>query len=170
MSSPTPPNEPEGRTRFDKDGRPFVVLPLTEEHRAALLDFYESFEPKRGAQGLPPKGTERVKRWLETVLAQGVHLLAFRDRVLIGHALLMPTHTHGVAEYAVFLREDERGHGVGTELNRAAVEVAREVGMHRLWLSVELQNRAAMRSYEKAGFHFLPSTIYSPEAEMELSL
>jgi ribosomal protein S18 acetylase RimI-like enzyme len=50
------------------------------------------------------------------------------------------------------------------------VEVARASGVKRLWLSVEPNNRAAVRSYEKAGFRFVPATIYSPEVEMELPL
>ncbi len=170
MTSLDPPREPAPRRLCDKHGRAFDVRFLADGDRAALLRFYEEFEPKRGAQGLPPKGTERVKRWLATVLAQGIHLVALRDGDLIGHALLVPTHAEGVSEYAIFLREDERGQGVGTELTRACIEVAREAGVRRLWLSVELQNRAAVRSYEKAGFHFLPGTIYSPEAEMELML
>jgi RimJ/RimL family protein N-acetyltransferase len=170
MTSLEPPHEPAPRRWCDKHGHSFDVRFLADGDRTALLTFYEEFEPKRGAQGLPPKGTERVKRWLGTVLAQGIHLVALRDGELIGHALLMPTHAEGVSEYAIFLREDERGHGVGTELTRACIEVARGAGVRRLWLSVELQNRAAVRSYEKAGFHFLPGTIYSPEAEMELML
>jgi RimJ/RimL family protein N-acetyltransferase len=170
MTVTEPPYEPAPRRWCDKHGHPFDVRPLASGDRAALLTFYEEFEPKRGAQGLPPRGTERVKRWLETILGQGVHLVALRDGELIGHAFLVPTHADGVSEYAIFLREDERGHGVGTELTRACVAAAREAGLRRLWLSVELQNRAAVRSYEKAGFHFLPGTIYSPEAEMELML
>ena len=42
--------------------------------------------------------------------------------------------------------------------------------MSRLWLWVEPFIRAALRSYEKAGFRFVPATIYSPEVEMELVL
>jgi GNAT superfamily N-acetyltransferase len=165
-----PPEGPAVRTRFDKLGIPFEVRLSLPADRTALLAFYNDFEPKRAAQGLPPSGPERVKRWLETVLASGIHLVAHRNEELIGHALLMPTQDEGVVEYAVFLREDERGHGVGTELTLAAAEVARDAGLLRLWLSVGLQNRAAVRSYEKAGFHFLPGTIYSPEAEMEMIL
>jgi RimJ/RimL family protein N-acetyltransferase len=170
MTFTEPPHEPASRRWCDKHGHPFDVRPLVNGDRAALLTFYEEFEPKRGAQGLPPRGMERVKRWLDTILAHGIHLAALRERELIGHAFLVPTHAEGVSEYAIFLREDERGQGVGTELTRACIEAAREAGLRRLWLSVELQNRAAMRSYEKAGFHFLPGTIYSPEAEMELML
>jgi RimJ/RimL family protein N-acetyltransferase len=170
MEPPLPPSEPGTRTRFDKNGVPFGVRGMVASDEAGLVAFYDAFEPKRAAQGLPPKGTDRVKRWLSGILSQGLHLLAFRDGALIGHALLMPTASEGVAEYAIFLREDQRGQGVGTALTLLAIETAREHGLHRLWLSVELQNRAAMRSYEKAGFRFLPGTIYSPEAEMELKL
>lgn len=165
-----PPHEPGLRTRFDKNDAPFGVRPVVASDRADLQLFYEVFEPKRAAQGLPPKGADRVRSWLDTVLAQGIHLLAIREGELIGHAFLVPTLADGVAEYAIFLRADERGHGVGTALSHAIIEAAREAGLRRLWLTVELQNRAALRSYEKAGFRFIPGTIYSPEAEMELIL
>jgi hypothetical protein len=35
---------------------------------------------------------------------------------------------------------------------------------------VEPFNRAAVRSYEKAGFRRLPGTLWAPEIEMEASL
>jgi ribosomal protein S18 acetylase RimI-like enzyme len=104
------------------------------------------------------------------VLSQGTHLLTFRDSALVGHALLVPTGEEGVSEYAVFLHHDVRGRGLGTELNRAAIEAARAAGLKGLWLSVEPHNRAALRSYEKAGFTLLPGTLFSSEAEMRLTL
>jgi RimJ/RimL family protein N-acetyltransferase len=156
--------------RFDKLGVPFAVRPYAPGDRAALEAFYEVFEPKRAAQGLPPEGAARVDRWLRSVLRHGIHLLAFRGDALIGHALLMPTDQAGTSEYAVFLHQGERGRGVGTELNRAAIEAAREAGLRRLWLTVEPRNRAAVRSYENAGFRFRPTTALSSEAEMELAL
>ena len=156
--------------RLDKKGEPFSVRLLRAEDRGALESFYEEFEPKRAAQGLPPKGRDRVARWLDSVLATGTHLVACRGDSLIGHALLVPTGRPGVFEYAVFLREDVRGRGLGTEMNRLAVETARAAGWKRLWLSVAPHNRAAIRSYEKAGFRFLAATAYSPEAEMEIEL
>lgn len=164
------PSAGAGISRTDKRGAPFQVRPFRTDDRAALEAFYEVFEPKRAAQGLPPLGRERVARWLDTVLTGGEHLLAFRAGTLIGHAFLLPTGQEGVAEYAVFLCQEERGQGVGTELNRTAVELARAQGWARLWLTVEPHNRAAIRSYEKAGFRFLPATVFSPEAEMALDL
>lgn len=153
----------------DKDGVPVTVRPYTPDDRAALERFYREFEPKRVAQGLPPATPERIREWLSSVLSGGTHLVALRDG-LIGHAFVVPTAREGVGEYAVFLHEAHRGRGLGTELNKVAVKTAREAGLKVLWLSVEPRNRRAIRSYEKAGFHFVPETVYSIEPEMELQL
>ena len=162
--------------RRDKTGAEFRVRAFRSEDRTALEAFYVDFEPKRAAQGLPPLGRERIARWLDKILPAGIHLLVEMKDVpdqssLAGHALLIPTGQEpGVAEYAVFLHQNIRGRGIGTELNRISAEVARASGSHRLWLSVEPHNRAAIRSYEKVGYRFIPRTAFSPEAEMELVL
>ena len=158
------------RRSRDRGGDDYEVRPFESTDRPALQAFYTDFEPKRAAQGLPPKDPDRIGRWLDSVLPQGTHLLAFRGETLIGHALLVPTREEGVSEYAVFLHHDYRGRGLGTELNRAAIEAARDSGLKGLWLSVEPHNRAALRSYEKAGFTLIPGTLFSLEAEMRLTL
>jgi RimJ/RimL family protein N-acetyltransferase len=155
---------------LDRTGVPFLVCPYHPEAREALERFYLDFEPKRAAQGLPPASAERIARWLDSVLPRGIHLLACRDQQLIGHALLIPTEKEGGAEYAIFLHQDVRGRGLGTELNRIAIETARAAGLRRVWLCVAPHNRAAIKSYERVGFRFLPGTIYSPEAEMQIDL
>jgi len=166
------PDQASARSRWirDKTGETFEVRPYQPRDRAALELFYNDFEPKRAAQGLPPKDAERISRWLDAILPQGLHLLAFHNKRLVGHAFLVPTGEEGIAEYAVFIHQQHRGRGLGTELNRTAVEAAREAGLRGLWLCVEPHNRAALRSYEKAGFTLIPGTIFSPEAEMRLTL
>jgi len=154
----------------DRTGTSFRVRELSAADREALEQFYGGFEPKRAAQGLPPEGPHRVQRWLNTILRGGIHLAVEREGELVGHAFLVPTDRPEVAEYAIFLDRDVRGRGVGTQVNRAAAGVARERGLRHLWLTVEPHNRAAVRSYEKAGFRFLPATIFAPEAEMEMEL
>jgi len=154
----------------DKEGREFTVRLLRRQDRDALERFYDAFDPKRAAQGLPPAGQARVARWLDQILPNGTHLAVERGGHLVGHAMLLPMEREWVQEYAIFLAREVRGQGVGTQVNRVAVEVARATGASRLWLSVEPSNRAALRSYEKAGFRFVPATIYSPEVEMELVL
>jgi RimJ/RimL family protein N-acetyltransferase len=154
----------------DKEGRAFTVRPLRPEDRAALEAFYAGFEPARAAQGLPPQGEARIRRWLDRILATGLHVGVEHGPLLLGHAMLIATDDPQVSEYAIFLHQSVRGHGLGTEINRLVVALARGLGVHRLWLSVEPENRAAVRSYEKAGWRYLPATLYSPELEMELVL
>ncbi len=170
MNASTGLATPVALTLHDKDRAPFEARELLSTDHDALRAFYEVFEPKRGAQGLPPAEPDRIQSWLRTILATGLHLVALRDRELIGHAFVVPTKWDGIGEYAVFLREDMRGRGVGTELNRAAVEAAKRSGWAGLWLTVEPRNRPAIRSYEKAGFRFVPETVYSMEAEMRTDL
>jgi diamine N-acetyltransferase len=156
--------------RLDKAGQPFTVRLFQPEDRTALEDFYDIFEPKRAAQGLPPSGRDRVARWLDSILAEGLHLIACAAENLVGHALLIPTGRQGVWEWAIFLAQEHRGRGMGTEMNRISIDLGRRLGLRKLWLSVEPHNRAAVRSYEKVGYRFLSSAIFSPEAEMELTL
>lgn len=154
----------------DKEGRMFTVRELAPADRPALEDFYDGFDPKRAAQGLPPAGLPRIQRWLNAILPNGTHLVIEREGHIVGHSMLLPTERPGVSEYAIFLAREVRGQGVGTQVNRLSVDVARTLDLRGLWLSVEPQNRPALRSYEKAGFRFVPGTIYSPEIEMEMAL
>lgn len=153
--------------RKDRGGRPFVVRDFHPEDRASIEAFYDDFQPKRAAQGLPPETGEQRRQWLTNVLASGIHKLALRDGEIIGHGYITPTRRPGYGEYAIFLREDQRGQGIGTELNRVCVATAKALGFSGLWLTVAPDNRAAIRSYQKAGFAFIPSTIFSIEPEME---
>ena len=157
------------RTYFDREGSPFIIRPLRAEDERLLRPFYDEFEPKRRAHGLPPEKPERIDSWLRTILPSGVHLVVVQDG-LIGHAFVTPTDREGVCEYAVFLHQDYRGKGLGTQLNFAMIEAARLAGVEKLWLTVEPRNKAALRSYLKVGFNYLPETRFSIEPEMELSL
>jgi RimJ/RimL family protein N-acetyltransferase len=157
-------------TLRDREGRVFTVRAYRPEDRPLLDGFYDAFEPKRAAQGLPPEGPARIARWLDGVLTGGTHLIVEVEGRLAGHAMLMPTGKAGVREYAIFLDESVRGRGMGTQVNRVSAEVARTLDVDRLWLSVEPHNRPAVRSYQKAGYRFRPATLYSPELEMELEL
>jgi RimJ/RimL family protein N-acetyltransferase len=174
MSGSTAPNEQALQDLFPatgatKDGRAFSVTLYTPADYVSLEEFYVGFEPKRCAQGLPPIGRERIARWLRSVLASGAHLIARMDGELVGHGLLVPTSGRAdVWEWAIFLAADHRGRGMGTEMNRLAVAAGRALDLRGLWLSVEPHNRAALRSYEKAGFRFSSTAFLSPEAEMEL--
>jgi ribosomal protein S18 acetylase RimI-like enzyme len=130
---------------------------------------YLSFEPKRAAQGLPPADPRAVTRWLDDVLPRGHHFLAIVAGRVVGHVMLVPMDGDAF-ELANFVHQSVRRRGIGTALNRVAVEEARRTGARRVWLSVEPSNRAALRSYARAGFRPLPGSLWAPEVEMEVRL
>jgi ribosomal protein S18 acetylase RimI-like enzyme len=152
----------------DRSGRPFEVRRFLPEDRSALHAMYADFEPKRGAQGLPPR-LEGISGWLDLVLARGEHLLVCAAGEVRGHLMLLPMGG-GQVELANFLHQAIRGRGVGTAINRIALDVARQSGHSAVWLCVEPTNIAAVRSYEKAGFRRLPGTLWSAEIEMQAEL
>src|SRR5262249_18783766 len=55
-----------------------------------LVAMYEAFEPKRGAQGLPPLGRDRIVAWLRPLLSESLNLLALYGGKVIGHTMLCP--------------------------------------------------------------------------------
>jgi ribosomal protein S18 acetylase RimI-like enzyme len=150
-------------------GQP-VIRPLGPDDRTRLEQMYEGFQPKRAAQGLPPDGPRRLRAWLDDVIARGQHLVAVTAKgLIVGHVMLVPVD-QDTTELANFVDHRFRGHGLGTALNRAAVELARSTGWSRVWLCVDPTNRAAIRSYTKAGFLAAPGTAWAPEIEMVYNL
>jgi RimJ/RimL family protein N-acetyltransferase len=155
-------------TLLDRLGEPFTIRLYSPEDRPALELMYAAFEPKRGAQGLPP-ALGGLGRWLDRILVDGDHLLVIVGGAMRGHAMLMPMDD-GRVELANFLHQDIRNRGIGTAINRVGIEAAHHIGYTRVWLCVEPTNLSAVRSYEKAGFRRLPGTLWSPEIEMEARL
>jgi len=149
----------------DRSNATFVARDYEAADRAKLLAMYDDFEPKRGAQGLPPIGDSKIAVWLDRILARGRHLVVEVKEQILGHVMLMPMEDQSV-ELANFLHQSIRGRGIGTALNAHAVKLAQQLGYQRVWLSVEPGNRAAVRSYEKAGFRRLPGSYWAPEVEM----
>jgi L-amino acid N-acyltransferase YncA len=154
---------------MDSRGEPFDVRNYTPADRSSLEDMYAAFEPKRRAQGLPPGDVVSIARWLDRVLATGSHLIALFDGKLSGHVMLIPMDG-GAVELANFVHQSVRDRGIGTALNRIAIDAARACGARRVWLSVEPSNRAAIKSYERVGFRRLPGSLWAPEMEMALDL
>ncbi|NIP78606.1 MAG: GNAT family N-acetyltransferase [Gemmatimonadetes bacterium] len=156
-------------TWTDKTGRPFTLRALRPNDRSELEEMYADFEPKRVAQGLPPADPAQRRRWLDSVLADGHHVVVEIDGHVRGHGMLLP-FDRTAAELANFLHQSVRDRGIGTALNEALLGIGRSHGIRRVWLSVEPSNRPAIRSYEKVGFRRRAVAAWSPEVEMEVTL
>ena len=150
-----------------KLGLEIEVTELSKSNYEQLVEMYDHFEPKRAAQGLPPTGRERICSWLEHLQKYGENLVALHQGRVIGHTMLCavsPTR----AEFAIFIDQEYRNQGIGTKFTEVTLELAREKGYRRIWLSVEVNNLIAVRVYRKLGFRL--RDLYGPEQEMEISL
>jgi ribosomal protein S18 acetylase RimI-like enzyme len=54
----------------------------------------------------------------------------------------------------IFVHQDFRNLGVGTELTRMTVEKARQMGLKSLWLTVAMNNFIAIKLYRSLGFEY----------------
>jgi RimJ/RimL family protein N-acetyltransferase len=143
------------------------VVELSECYFDELVEMYEAFQPKRAAQGLPPVGRDRIIAWLRHLQKSGHNLLALWNRRVIGHSMLCPVDPQR-AEFAIFLHQGFRNQGIGTGLTDVTLNYARQRGFRHIWLSVEVNNRCAIRVYRKKGFRL--SDLFGPEQEMILDL
>jgi RimJ/RimL family protein N-acetyltransferase len=150
-----------------KAGVEIEIVELSDNRFEELVTMYDVFEPKRGAQGLPPVGRERIERWLRDLQKHGHNLLALVNNRVIGHSMLCPVDG-ARAEFAIFLDQEFRNQGIGTGLTAATLAYARELNFRNVWLSVETNNRCAVRVYRKTGFQL--SGLFGPEQEMDLEL
>jgi L-amino acid N-acyltransferase len=55
-------------------------------------------------------------------------------------------------EHSVYVRSDQRGHGVGELLLRELIERAQQIGKHVLVAGIEANNAASIRLHQKLGF------------------
>jgi len=155
------------RTFSSKQGLELLVIELSENLFEQLVGMYDHFEPKRAAQGLPPTGLDRIISWLEHLQKTGHNLVALYQEKLIGHAMLCAVNPTR-AEFAIFVHQDFRNQGIGTRLTEVTLEFAKDKGYRRIWLSVEVNNLAAIRVYKKLGFR--TRDLFGPEQEMEICL
>lgn len=118
----------------------------------ALVDMYVDYEPSDRAQGIPPAKEEAIRRWLETILAdECVNVVAWHEEHAVGHATLVPDGK-GAYELAIFVQNEFQEAGIGTRLMEALLGRGHELGVERVWLTVERWNTAAINLYQKMGF------------------
>jgi GNAT superfamily N-acetyltransferase len=138
--------------KTDKSGDPFDLRPCDAGDFSCLMEMYETFTPRPASQGLPPQDPETCEQWARGLLETGLNVLAWRDKRVIGHAALVPDPNGKSGEFVIFVNQNFRNLGVGTELTGHILARARELGFNSVWLTVANTNFVAMKLYNKMGF------------------
>ena len=126
----------------------FRIRPAGDDDRVALaLLFAAVAEERDGIATEPPVDVEAAaKRW---ALEGTFVAVAGTDVVGMLH---VEASRHGFGDLGMAVARDWRGLGVGSALMAAAVEWARERGLHKLSLGVFVHNTAGIALYRKFGF------------------
>ena len=112
------------------------------------------------AAGMTPDKLERdlfgPMPWIQALVADG-------GDGLMGYAILVPlyradTGTRGMDLHHLFVRDGQRGNGIGHHLVSRAREIARTAGCDYLSVSAATGNFAAHRFYEQLDFRPRPVT------------
>jgi ribosomal protein S18 acetylase RimI-like enzyme len=129
-------------------GAPFQIRPARDEDRLPLAVVFAAVAEERdGIATEPPVDVEaRAASWT----LDGT-LVAVAGAELVG-SVHVDESRHGFGEIGMAVTREWRGRGVGSALLTAAIEWARERGLHKLSLSVFAHNAAAIALYRKFGF------------------
>jgi len=131
-----------------------ILRACNESDTERLFDMYRQFEPKGEFQGLPPRTTSQIRKWLGRLREQGFYqfVIVVGDRA-VGHAALCPSQRKTTAELAIFLHQDYRGCGLGKKLLLGTLNFGcKQLELCRVWLFVTGSNTAALRLFEDVGF------------------
>lgn len=125
-----------------------LVRPARDEDRVPLaLVFAAVAEERDGIATEPPVDIDaRAASWT----LDGT-LVAVAGDEIVG-SLHLEASRHGFGELGMAVAREWRGRGVGSALMAAAIESARERGLHKLSLGVFAHNAAAIALYRKFGF------------------
>jgi ribosomal protein S18 acetylase RimI-like enzyme len=126
----------------------FEIRAARDEDRLPLaLLFAAVAEERDGIATEPPVDVEaRAASWT----IDGT-LVAVAGGAIVG-MLHVEKSRHGFGEIGMAVTREWRGRGVGSALLAAAIDRARENGLHKLSLSVFAHNDAAIGLYRKLGF------------------
>jgi ribosomal protein S18 acetylase RimI-like enzyme len=129
-------------------GAPFQVRRAGEDDRLPLAVLFAAVAEERdGIATEPPVDVEaRAASWTldgTLVAVVGAEIVGSPD---------IERSRFGFGEIGMAVARDPRGRGVGSALLAAAIEWARERGLHKLGLGVFSHNTAALGLYLKFGF------------------
>jgi len=138
-----------------KNGRAVQVREFQMEDKEKLIEMYESLSDEAVRWGMPPYNRERLERgWLSN-LQNITAIVAFYNDKIVGHAQIFKfphPRRRGTCDLLIYLHQDFHNVGLGTKMLTKLLELAEKEKLHRIELSVIVDNKQAINLYKKFGF------------------
>ena len=96
-------------------------------------------------------------------------LVAERDREILAVGRLVRAENEKEAEFAVLISDKFQGHGLGTELLKRLIEIARADGLDRVMAEILGENRQMIEICKQLGFHLEYAGQNVVKAELDLN-
>jgi acetyltransferase len=165
-----------------KDGTPLTIRPIRPEDEPRMVQFHEQLSERtvyfRYLQSLNLSqrvAHERLTRICFIDYDREIALVAERQREpngqseILGVARLKRFRNAADAEFAIVIRDDCQGQGLGSEMLRRLMDVARAEGVRRVVAEIHVENTAMQRICEHLGFR-LERTLGDPTVSAEIAL
>lgn len=138
-----------------KNGRAVQVREFQMEDKEKLIGMYESLSDEAVRWGMPPYNRERLERgWLSN-LQNITAIVAFYNDKIVGHAQIYKfphSRRRGTCDLLIYLHQGFHNVGLGTKMLTKLLELAEKEKLHRIELSVIVDNKQAINLYKKFGF------------------
>jgi L-amino acid N-acyltransferase YncA len=137
--------------------RQYVVRSALDEDADAIARIYnQGIEDRVATLETEPRAPDERRRWLDARGARHPVVVVEHDGAVIGWASLnvfnpRDAYRH-VADISVYVERASRGKGAGTALLSRLIELAREIGFHKLVLAGFPHNAAGVALYRRLGF------------------
>jgi L-amino acid N-acyltransferase YncA len=134
-----------------------TVRPARESDAEAIAGIYnQGIEDRVATLETELRTSEERRRWMAARGPRHPVIVAEAAGTVVGWASLnqfnpRPAYQH-VADFSVYVDRDWRGKGVGRRLLEALIDLAREIGYHKMVLSAFPFNQAGVALYERLGF------------------
>ncbi len=134
-----------------------TVRPARESDAEAIATIYnQGIEDRVATLETELRTPEERRRWMAARGPRHPVIVAEAAGTVVGWASLnqfnpRPAYQH-VADFSVYVDRGCRGKGVGRRLLEALIDLAREIGYHKMVLSAFPFNRSGVALYERLGF------------------
>lgn len=136
---------------------PITVRPAVERDAEAICTIYnQGIEDRIATLETQLRTPEERRHWMAARGPRHPVIVAEAGGRVVGWGSLNPYSPRKaydyVADFSVYVERGWRGRGVGRRLLERLIELARELGYHKMMLSAFPFNQAGVTLYERMGF------------------